>query len=285
MVISRERHQGFEIDFRLRSTDFGESHRPVQVAASPAEIQRFATEGFLVREGMLDGAELDLFRAALDEVIASEERDHAKGDGSAQSRRFGGLFLRHLIDKHAAFHELLRRQDILSIIRAVLGPQIQLRGTSARIAFPGQIEQETQWHFHQRVIPDPLPPWFSRAQTVEVLLYLDDVTDVTGPLCVVPGSQEWTDHDPPNDDYSERVDQVTLRLPAGSAVFLHGSLWHRAMPTLQQSNIRRVLIIGFGPTWMKPSIYGKRPDHPLSDDLLPDADQETRELLGVGGWM
>ena len=51
-----------------------------------------------------------------------------------------------------------------------------------------QPSQETEWHFHQRVIPDPLPPLFMLPQTVDMLMYLDDARGKNGPLCVLPGS-------------------------------------------------------------------------------------------------
>ena len=36
---------------------------------------------------------------------------------------------------------------------------------------------------------------------------------------------------------------------------------------------------------MKPAIYGEKPKDGLTDALLADADRETRELLGVAGYM
>ena len=38
-------------------------------------------------------------------------------------------------------------------------------------------------------------------------------------------------------------------------------------------------------TWMKPSIYGEKPRDGLTAALLKDADEETRELLGIAGYM
>lgn len=46
------------------------------------------------------------------------------------------------------------------------------------------------------------------------------------------------------------------------------------------------LILGYGPSWMKPSIYGQKPAQGLTAMLLAaDRDEETKELLGVSGWM
>ncbi|HTE21159.1 MAG TPA: hypothetical protein VK689_22570, partial [Armatimonadota bacterium] len=74
-------------------------------------------------------------------------------------------------------------------------------------------------------------------------------------------------------------------LPAGSCVLMHGALWHRALPTRPEGTVRRLLLLGYGPTWLKPSIYGHPPEDGLTKALLKNADEETRELLGVAGYM
>jgi ectoine hydroxylase-related dioxygenase (phytanoyl-CoA dioxygenase family) len=271
----------YTVDYRLRNHDLEDATRPVSVHATPEDVERFAAEGYLVRERLVQGVQLDRLRAAMDEVAAAELGDQKPNS----SGRFGGLFLRHLMDKHPAFLDLLRFAPTLSVARALLGPQVQLRGVSARITHPDQPNQETHWHFHQRLVPEPVPAFFSRPQTIDVLLYLDDIDDANGPLSVVPGSHQWIDRDLPADHYGDQPGQVVLRPSAGTAVMCHGSLWHRAAPNSTEGTVRRLLLFGYGPTWMKRSIYGERPTNPLTDALLADADEETKELLGVTGWM
>ncbi len=269
--------------YRVRNHDLADPWRHVEVVATPEEIGKFARDGFLVRERLLNGEHTEQLRRALDEVAAVELGIGAKVN---RSSRFGGLFLRHLMDKHQAFLDMLRFPPLLSVARAVLGPQVALRGFSARISYPDEPHQETHWHFHQRLVPDPLPPFFTRPQTIEALLYLDGATDANGPLCVMPGSHQRIEEDLAAERYDDLPGQVTLRLPPGSCVFLHGSAWHRAMPNTPAGTVRRLLIIGYGPTWLKPSIYGQKPEHELTERLLADnPDQETKELLGVAGWM
>jgi len=122
---------------------------------------------------------------------------------------------------------------------------------------------------------------------MDVLLYLDDIDDLNGPLCVVPGSHNWISEDLSASDFEDKPGQVILRLPAGSCVMAHGSLWHRALPTQPGGTVRRLLLFGYSPAWMKPSIYGKKPPDGLTVRLLedPDLDEETRELLGAAGYM
>jgi ectoine hydroxylase-related dioxygenase (phytanoyl-CoA dioxygenase family) len=268
------------VTYRVRRNSLKEPVRRVEVHASPAEIQRLVEDGYFVREALLSAEHVGRLSEALDQVAAAEGGEQK----SSQRRTFGGYIMRHLMDKHPAFLELLRFPPTLSVARAVLGPLVQVRGFSARISYPNQANQETHWHFHQPLIPEPLPPFFSRPQTLDALIYLDDANDVNGPLCVVPGSHQWIHEDLPREDWSEMPGQVILRPSAGSCVFAHGALWHRALLTRPEGSIRRLLIVGYGPTWMKPSIFGQKPQDGLTAGLLEDADEETLELLGLSGY-
>ena len=110
-----------------------------------------------------------------------------------------------------------------------MGPLVCLRGLSARVSFAGAEPQDTPWHQHLRVVPSPLPPWFSRPHAIDCLIYLDDLNDETGALSVVPGSHHWLDREPPPLRYEPLAGEQTLRLPAGSMVIIHSNLWHRAL--------------------------------------------------------
>jgi hypothetical protein len=235
-----------------------------------------------VRESLLPPNEIEKLRAALDECVANEAKPERGGQKS-----FGGIFLRHLADKHEAFLELVDFAPVTSIARALFGPMIQQRGFTARVCFPNDPFQEVEWHFHQRLIPDPLPPLMPRPQTIDALLYLDDVTELNGPLCVVPGSHQWIESDLPTHDIADKPDQITLTLPAGSIVLVHGATWHRALPTQPGGGMRRLVIMGYGPSWQKPSIYGTKPENGLTKKVLedPNTPEELKELLGVGGFM
>lgn len=270
------------IHYRVRDAERGDPTRTVEVLATPGEIEAFAADGYLVRERLVPMEHVEKLRAALDETVAGDDRLERGG-----GKNFGGVFIRHLMDKHGAFLDFLHFAPTLSVARAVFGPAVQMRGFTGRICYPDDPNQETVWHFHQRVVPEPLPPLFVAPKTLDVLLYLDDIDDKNGPLCLVPGSHRWTDRDLPRGDFEDKPGQVTLQLPAGSAVFAHGSLWHRALPTRPGGTIRRLLLFGYGPAWLKASVYGKKPDHALTDRLLNSgqAEEETRELLGVSGYM
>ncbi len=266
------------ISYRIRDAYAGFPARTVEVLATPEELETLDREGYLVRERLLPMEEVERLRAALDETVARERDLEPGGSG------FGGIFIRHLLDKHPAFLEFLRFAPVLSVARAMFGPQIFLRGFTGRVCYPDDPNQEVEWHFHQNLIPDPLPRWFSRPQTMDALLYLDDLTELNGPLCVLPGSHRRIAEDLSTGRFDDIPGQVVLQVPAGSVVMFHGSLWHRALPTRPGGTMRRLLIMGIGPTWMKGSIYGEKPENGLTRPLLRDGDPEKRELLGAAGF-
>ncbi|MBT3270515.1 hypothetical protein HN371_25450 [Candidatus Poribacteria bacterium] len=215
------------ITYRVLNHDLSDPMRDVEVHASPAEIDHLVCRGYLLRERLFAGDELRDLRAALDDVEAREK----EAIGVSMSRRFGGLFLRHLMDKDEAFLRLLNYPPTLSIARAVLGPLVQVRGLSARISYPGADNQPTHWHGHHRVLSDPLPRFFCPPQALDCLIYLDELNDPNGPVCILPGSHLRHTVHPDGDDHADVPGQVAVRAPAGTCVIIHSSLWRRAMPT------------------------------------------------------
>jgi ectoine hydroxylase-related dioxygenase (phytanoyl-CoA dioxygenase family) len=270
------------IEYRVRDANKGNPVRRVEVLATPEEIRAFVRDGYLVRERLLPPDEVEKLRSALDQCVATDRYIQR-----SSSDTFGGTFLRHLADKHPAFFDLIDFPPVVSVARALFGPLVQARGFTACICFPDDPHQEVEWHFHQRLVSDPLPPLFAQPQTLEALLYLDDVDELNGPLGVMPGSHRWHDRDLPAGDVADKPGQVMLRLPAGSCVLVSGSTWHRALPTRPGGTQRRLIILGYGPAWQKPSIYGVRPSGGLIEHHLkdPDLPEEMRELLGVAGYM
>ena len=268
------------ISFNILVNNEGqERERSFDVWASRAEIEEMVRDGYLVREALIQGAELERLRCALDEVEAAE---FAVADGSRLQGK--DWIPRHLFDKHGDFHDLINFEPVLSVARAVLGPFVRVRQLAARISYPGQPVQFTRWHHHQPGMTDPLPGFFAFPHKLDCLIYLDELNDANGLLAVVPGTHLRVDEELPLEEYGDIAGQRELRAPAGTCVVLHGNLWHRAMPTSAEGKKRRVLILSYGPTWMRGSPFGERPENGLLDKVIEEADPATRELLGIGGY-
>lgn len=269
----------YALPYRVLSQYLATKERTVEVHATPQEVQQLVNQGYLVRERLFTDDGLAQLRTALDELEANERQGK-----NVAGRGFGGLFLRHLPDKHPLFCNMLKFEPTLSIARAVLGPLVQIRGFSARISYPNEPSQEVQWHIHQQVISDPLPPFFVHPHGLDCLIYLDELNDANGPLCFLPASHWNTRYHTPTEDFEDKPGQVLVKAPAGSCVIIHSNLWHRALPTTPQGTKRRLIIITYTPTWMKQAPYGVKPENGLTQPLLQSGDEEMRELLGVGGY-
>lgn len=268
------------LEYEVLDAHRGTPKRQVEVLATPDEIQRLLRDGYLVRERIVQGETLQRLRDALDCVMATDERIETGRE------TFSGSYARFLHDKHPAFLELHDFAPALSVARAVLGPVLWLRVFTGRLSRPGDQFSEIEWHLHQRMIPRPLPPVWCRPQTLDCLLYLDEMDEGNGPLSVLPGSHEWLDANLPAFDCEPKAGEVELKVPAGSLVMAFGSLWHRALPT-DGTRTRRLLLFAYAPAYLKGSSVGIQPPDGLSKQLLddPNASLETRELLGAAGWM
>jgi ectoine hydroxylase-related dioxygenase (phytanoyl-CoA dioxygenase family) len=266
-----------ELEYRIKDTGYAvDPPRRFTADVTAEQLAHLVEQGYLVRERVLSAAQLARFRDAADTV----EAEFGKGDTGGQGTTFDGLFLRNLMDKHPAFLDLLRFAPTLGIARAVLGPQVQVHGTVLRVTYPEVGTQQVGWHFHQRTVPDPLPPFYRGAGVLDNLIYLDDLTRETGPLVVLPGTHR-RDEALGERDFADRPGQVVVTCPAGSIVTSHASLWHRALPTLPGGTKRRLVILGYSNVWIK---QVDRPGGGLTDALREGADAETRELLGLTGW-
>ena len=251
-----------------------QSAEEIDVAASPEEISHFAEKGYLVREGVFSQSAVAELHQALADLSAKEPVPELVGKDNA----FGGQFLRYIHEKHPAFMDLLRMPELITPCKAMLGPHIRLRGLTARIIRPGEVDQQTIWHQHLRQNLDPAPPWFNEADGIDILIYLDDVTEENGPLCVISSSFRQAEFD--GDVREEHLDQTELLPSAGTAVMIHSNLWHRSKPTINNDKFRRLIIMSIVPAWYRMGPHGEQPADPPSAEILadPNADKDLKML-------
>jgi hypothetical protein len=98
--------------------------RPVDVHATKEEIEEFTREGYLVRERLFQGEELEKLRTAVDQLEERQKNVDEFGQLFSTSSTYGGLFLRRLADKDQRFMDLIHDQRLLSVARAMMGPQL-----------------------------------------------------------------------------------------------------------------------------------------------------------------
>jgi ectoine hydroxylase-related dioxygenase (phytanoyl-CoA dioxygenase family) len=267
------------IHYRINDSTKGFPERSVPLHASAEQMETLMRDGYVFVRDFVDAALAHDMREALD-AIAEEEMRHPKGEWVPGN----GFYLRHLLDKHEVFVELMRREPALSIARAALGPQVWF-GAEARIAFEDEPQRNVPWHIHHRVIPDPMPPFFCYPHAINGILYLDDVTDREGPLCVLPGSHLEHHMFIPEGDESDREGQVIVHAQVGDCVIHHVNLWHRTLPTQPGCAKRRVVVFGYQPSWLKSEVKrGVKVAASRSEQLRDGGDADTRELLDGFHW-
>lgn len=269
------------VRYRILDSKRGMPEHELTVHASPGELRQLVEKGFLIRPQLIGAAGIKQLRTALSDVlIAEERRGRDPADGC-----FGSPYLRHLIDKHEAFLRLFKLKQTLSIARAVLGPQVRFDEITARVTDLSRHSPATPWHIHLRVVPDPVPPLFSYPHAIECLLYLDDVDEESGPLCVLPGSHLRLKQSYPLDDVADKPEQELLCVKAGDCLIMHPNLWHRALPSIRTSGLRRLVIFGYYPSWIGGDERGSpRPSTDVMAGLRRHRDYLVRELAGEFYW-
>lgn len=264
------------VDYNLINYQEQQPHRTIEVQATQEQLTFFASQGYLVLEKILTPAHVEELRAALMEVVA---REHSPTEIDSYGKDYGGIYARGLLDKHRAFHSLINFPPVTSIVRAMLGPRVQISAFSGRVTYPGK-NQETKWHIDNRNWIEPMPPFYNYPNTINCLYYLDDLTPETGGLGVVSGTH--LSPTPPPDDFRDISEEVVVYVPAGSVVLKNCGVWHRGRPNRPGGGMRRNLLVGHSPIWMKQAKFDgfAETGGALTQPLINGADPLIRDLLG-----
>jgi ectoine hydroxylase-related dioxygenase (phytanoyl-CoA dioxygenase family) len=148
----------------------------------------------------------------------------------------------NLVNKHLLFSDLITNAMVSTLMEAIFDRDTShqkffLSSFQASMVRPGAKAQAL--HIDTPV-PNPLPPWEIKANTIWLL---DDFTDKNGATEVVPGSHRYGRR-PVNADLSDHLGLLKVEAPAGSLIVTSGYLWHRAGPNESQV-VRRALLGSF----------------------------------------
>lgn len=275
--------KGHAVNYHIINPKLGNPDRTINVHASPEQIKHLVVQGYLIQEGLFSSEQIESMREALEQVAAAEkdyvDPNYLQGPGQ-------GRYLRWLIDKHPAFISLFECEATRSIAQAVLGPQVHFENVDARIANPEVGGQAVPWHIHLRVVPKPLPPFFCYPHALHCILYLDDIDESKGELCVLPGSHRKFHYEVEKNDISDKPGQIALSVKAGTCVIAHANLWHRTLPCKSQPGPRRLLLFSYAPSWLRSDqTGGVKPERSFAGEQLNStADPMIRELAGEFYW-
>lgn len=233
------------------------------------QLNQLAREGWLLLPQALAPATLARWQAAVDRQCVGKASTGA------------GLFLRDLPVVEPDLREAMALPPAVSAARCLMGPQVRVRGLSARVCLPEDRDAGFGWHIHHRVWCDPVPAWFSPPQAMDALIYLDGTRTGAGRTAVLPGSHREPMRSLPWDDQTPQAGEVVVDADAGDVVLMHSNLWHRALPATTNGQLRRLLILGLIPSWYRGCPYG---DAEGLLALATGTDPEWDRLCGVGGY-
>lgn len=226
--------------------------------------------------------------AIIDEVFDAEIRhawrttlDHLRE--SEQASVYSTVsWYRHILENCP--DETLRavtRPRLLDLIEKLIGPFVQLDGVSL-IAFQPVHDADSLvrgWHRDRWAeFPNGV---YTVPRAIHVLCYLQDITDETGPLRVIPGSHIRPVAIAPEDETRPHPDEVLLYPRAGQAAVLHNKVLHSgSLHTASES--RSFCSICFNHCWMRqPDDFAGPNCRRLRAQAADSGDARLMRLLGL----
>ncbi|MDQ1698208.1 MAG: hypothetical protein QOG34_71 [Frankiaceae bacterium] len=219
-------------------------------------------DGYSVVESLLSSDEAAAVRNGLREILDRTPMGRNDFEGY-QTRRIYALFA-----KTRAFDPLALHPLLLGVLDAVLGPSYQLSAPTGIEIGPGEKAQFL--HMDDGIYPLPRP---HPEVVLNSMWALDDFTVDNGATRVVPGSHRWTDRIPVDPD-----ETVTVTMPAGSVLFIVGSLWHGGGEN-RTDRPRLGVLLEYAAGWLR-----QQENHVLAvpPDIVRALPERLQELIGYG---
>lgn len=191
--------------------------------------------GYGIVKNVLTHDQCAIMKKAVQEQAAGErEAGIAQMDGGPQGPN---QRLWTLVNKGEDFLDLLNHPIIDEMIPWFLGEHAIITTYTANIARPGN--QPMQLHTDQIAVQ---PPIRDMAFGMNIMFYLEDVTEANGGTRVYPGSHLGQIAPP---DIFTVEGTVAAAAPAGSALVFESRLWHATGPNRETAGERPVILLFF----------------------------------------
>lgn len=195
----------------------GEVYRHEAPIASHLEDVHFS--GFTVLENVLTPARVAAIGDAIDRTYAQQMAELG-GESVAEAIQDKN-HVRCPLAYDDVFVDLALDEQLLAVMRGLLGPSFVLMMQNAVINPAGDKHYQTRWHRDLNY-----QHWTSsKPLAANALFCIDDFTVETGGTYVLPGTHLREAF--PSDDYVRRHQQV-VTAPAGSLILMDAMLFHRA---------------------------------------------------------
>lgn len=185
--------------------------------------------------------------------------------------------LRDILNQDDAFVDMVDHPVLLTVVRAVVGEDAQLRYAQGGVVRPGE-DTGSGWHCDlSQMLGVYLPE--STVMT-KLFTYLEDVPENGATLAFVPGSHRYElGHPLPDIPAHEAMPHhVQMVVRAGDAVLMNGYTWHARFPN-RSDRPRKVLEYSYIHSWMKTQ-YLFQDFTPHVQELIM-ASHDRQQLFGV----
>ncbi len=239
------------------------------------QVGTWRRDGFLFIEGLLSAQEMAVVRAELPALLALRRQEVVlEKDGQT---------VRSLLNLHlynAVFEALVRHPGLIEPTMQLLESEVYIFESilNMKHAFTGDV-----WQWHQDYPIYHADDGMRAPRVVNVLLFIDEVSEFNGPLMLIPGTHEETFELPEVDrtttSYPLRsLDHGTIaqharargiaapKGPAGSVIFAHTNIIHGSGPNMSPWG-RALLSLTLNSVENKTVGKSVRPNYIVLDDF------------------
>jgi ectoine hydroxylase-related dioxygenase (phytanoyl-CoA dioxygenase family) len=224
-----------EVDFmHVDQTDFAAFNRPEQ-------IRHLEVEGYVVFPSILKPDTI----ARIKSELADAEMSHTSYSVSQTRAVTQPQWLSR------AVAELIGYPPMIDFLTDLMGPEIVFTRGFFQRTLPGSpgISMHTDGQPHGSNL---FGYEGSCPRLLRVLYYLDDLTEQRAPFRLIPRSHlSFHAEASPYARYKSHPEEITLIVPAGSAVVIPSLLMHGSHPNLD-SQPRELVQFGYRPAWAGP---------------------------------
>ena len=248
-------------------------------------VAEYEEVGHIIRPGLLSAEEAAAINEEIDRIVADGERPGLVVEKDGRTLR--SVFNPHLYNN--VLGRLVRHPRVLGVVEDLLVEPVYVFQlvVNNKAPFNGDI-----WYWHQDYPTYRADDHIPECRMVNVLIFLDEVTQFNGPLMVVPGSHrmesELPDESTQGTSYKIRysgtgVIEAEVRRggivaptgPAGSVMFMHPNLLHGSGSNLSPWR-RRLISLTYNALSNKATAPTVR-----SRDIVPD-DSTVQALEALG---
>ena len=195
-------------------------------------IEEFKRDGYTVFNGLFDLEQVEQWKTAFENLLKHQPPLTDK----KRAPEFGDVVvLDNLIEKDPVeMMPAITNSVVLDFLEAVMGPFVQMESLRINRTSPAtKSSQEVSainWHRDGWALNVGTTDDYLSPQACNVLTYLQDLTEDSGPLRVIPGSHRGRLFVSQEDAHAALPENRLIKIKAGDTVIIHSSILHSGSP-------------------------------------------------------